>query len=83
MRRFRIYWGNKNRRTRNTLDEVLQFAETHLRGELVNVFDGFCGEDYICTVMIDNDGKATFFCNGVPLTREEVVERCWKVVEVC
>ena len=70
MKRFRLHWGNHSLRTKHTIHELLDWAELCLHDCHANVFDG---DEYICTLHIGERGSVTYFVNGIPVTRDEVI----------
>lgn len=70
MKRFRLYWGSRSLRTRHTITELLDWAERFLHDCHANVFDG---EEYICTLHVGECGSVSYFVNGIPMTRDEII----------
>lgn len=77
MKRFRLYWGNHSIRTRHTITELLDWAERFLHDCHANVFDG---EEYICTLHVEERGSVAYFVNGIHATRDEIVGMCTDII---
>lgn len=77
MRRFRLYWGEHNIRTKGTIEELLDWAERCLHDCHANLFDG---DEYICTLCVEDYGSVTYAINGTIVTKDDTVLMCTDII---